>query len=417
MKKWYMILFGALAVLMLALPVTAQDAKSPDEICQDAIAAATDPDTRQFTQAEQVVQPGVDYRAIFCTAVGPVYVDLLENETPVTVNNFVFLAQNGYYNHTTFHRVIENFMAQGGDPKGDGTGGPGYEFKNEPVPALNFDAPGLLAMANAGPDTNGSQFFITTVPYPSLNQSYTIFGKVLKGQANVEAIKLRDPATATELGTSLETVVIITDSAVVALPADAEPLTSAEVQTEMDKVSSIITPDVESVLEAKTAVFTTQEEVDSAPEVARENLNDFLTSHNHNFRVMGTINNKACDLQNIQFMSASYTLDAFATPEDAAAALADENFAKLPTQFGFAEGEHSDNLSQPLFKQTITACDQEALDALTYWQRGRFIATVEIVLPTSNPNTSTAIDRILSEFVGQQLFEPVLSGVLYRDIR
>src|SRR5690606_7480411 len=126
--------------------------------------------------------------------------------------SFVFLSQNGYYNNTTFHRVIQDFMAQGGDPTAQGAGGPGYRFPDEFVGFLNFDRPGLLAMANTGqPVTNGSQFFITTSLPDYLNFRHTIFGEVLEGQDVVENIALRDPETATEPGTSLDTVVIVTD--------------------------------------------------------------------------------------------------------------------------------------------------------------------------------------------------------------
>ena len=129
-----------------------------------------------------------DYAAEFRTSYGNIRVDLLEVETPVTVNNFVFLARQGYYDGLIFHRVIENFMIQGGDPTGTGGGGPGYQFQDEIVAGLAFDAPGKLAMANAGPGTNGSQFFITTVPTPHLNGNHTIFGVVTQGQDVVDAI-------------------------------------------------------------------------------------------------------------------------------------------------------------------------------------------------------------------------------------
>ena len=129
-----------------------------------------------------------NYAADFRTNYGNFRVELLVSQAPVTVNNFVFLAQQGYYDGLTFHRVIENFMIQGGDPTGTGGGGPGYRFEDEIVPGLVFDAPGLLAMANAGPDTNGSQFFITTVPTPHLNGNHTIFGTVTEGQSVVDAI-------------------------------------------------------------------------------------------------------------------------------------------------------------------------------------------------------------------------------------
>ena len=106
----------------------------------------------------------------------------------MTVNNFVFLAGDGFYNNVICHRVIPGFMIQGGDPAGTGTGGPGYKFQDEFDPSLVFDTNGILAMANAGPGTNGSQFFITVAPTPHLNGAHTIFGKVTDGQEIVAAI-------------------------------------------------------------------------------------------------------------------------------------------------------------------------------------------------------------------------------------
>lgn len=106
----------------------AQDARTPQAICEQAAQALAEPETREFEAAEDVLQDGVDYWAVICTAKGPIYLDLLEEEAPLTVNNFVFLAQHDFYNNTTFHRVLPGFMAQGGDPTGTGAGGPGYEF-------------------------------------------------------------------------------------------------------------------------------------------------------------------------------------------------------------------------------------------------------------------------------------------------
>ena len=134
---------------------------------------------------------------------GPIVIRLLPDHAPRTVRNFVDLAQGGrewtdprtgrvttgrLYDGTIFHRVIPNFMIQGGDPLGTGTGGPGYQFADEFHPKLQFDRPYLLAMANAGPGTNGSQFFITTVPTPHLNRRHTIFGEVIQGQEVVDQI-------------------------------------------------------------------------------------------------------------------------------------------------------------------------------------------------------------------------------------
>lgn len=134
------------------------------------------------------------YTATFTMASGGEFVaELFDDQAPITVNNFVFLARQGYYNGTTFHRVIDGFMAQGGDPTGTGSGGPGYQFEDEIDPNLTFDRAGLLAMANAGPNTNGSQFFITYAPTPHLNGLHTIFGEIIEGMDVVNGITRRDP--------------------------------------------------------------------------------------------------------------------------------------------------------------------------------------------------------------------------------
>jgi cyclophilin family peptidyl-prolyl cis-trans isomerase len=129
--------------------------------------------------------------AVIKTNMGTIELELFPKEAPKAVENFTKLANKGYYNGVTFHRVIENFMIQGGDPTGTGRGGEsiwGKPFEDEFSPDLKFDKPGILAMANAGPNTNGSQFFITLVPTPWLNNHHTIFGKVIKGMDVVQAI-------------------------------------------------------------------------------------------------------------------------------------------------------------------------------------------------------------------------------------
>ena len=125
----------------------------------------------------------------FTTNKGEININLLPEKSPVTVASFVNLVKNGYYNGLQFHRVIEDFMAQGGDPTGTGMGGPGYRFEDEVDNGLDFSVPGKLAMANAGPGTNGSQFFITTVPTEWLNGNHTIFGEVVS-ESDLEVVKL-----------------------------------------------------------------------------------------------------------------------------------------------------------------------------------------------------------------------------------
>lgn len=161
------------------------------------------------TAPEMALDATKQYSATVKMAKGGEFViQLFPDKAPITVNSFVFLAQQGYFNGVTFHRVLDGFMAQGGDPTGTGMGGPGYQLQNEDSD-LTFDKPGVVAMANAGRDTNGSQFFITFAPYPSLNGGYTIFGQVISGMDVVNGLTRRDPQTnPTYPGDAIESVTI-----------------------------------------------------------------------------------------------------------------------------------------------------------------------------------------------------------------
>jgi peptidylprolyl isomerase len=140
------------------------------------------------------IDPAKNYTATITTPRGDIVVKLRPDIAPQTVNSFVFLAREGYYDGLTWHRVLPGFMAQGGDPTGTGTGGPGYNVPAEFTDKLLFDRPGIVAMArSADPDSAGSQFFITTAPAPHLNQQYTPFGEVIEGQEIVDGIPLRNP--------------------------------------------------------------------------------------------------------------------------------------------------------------------------------------------------------------------------------
>ncbi len=132
------------------------------------------------------------YTATLETSRGNIVIDLFPQDAPKTVNNFVFLAKDGFYNGTVFHRVIENFMIQGGDPTGTGRGGPGYKFEDEVKGNPRKHQPGSLSMANSGPNTNGSQFFITHVATDWLNGKHTVFGQVRSGQDVVDSVKQGD---------------------------------------------------------------------------------------------------------------------------------------------------------------------------------------------------------------------------------
>ena len=156
-----------------------------------------------------VIDPKKKYSAIFHTSKGDFTIELFADKVPNTVNNFVFLAKDGFYNDTTFHRVIKDFMVQGGDPEGSGRGGPGYKFKDEFHASLKHSGPGVLSMANAGPHTNGSQFFITHLATPHLDGKHAVFGKVVKGMDVVNAIPERDPGRARQSGESLLSIEIV----------------------------------------------------------------------------------------------------------------------------------------------------------------------------------------------------------------
>jgi peptidyl-prolyl cis-trans isomerase B (cyclophilin B) len=141
---------------------------------------------------EMQIDPVKSYRAVIETSRGVIELALYPQHAPRTVNNFVFLAREGFYNDISFHRVISDFMIQGGDPTGTGRGGPGYKFEDELKGNPLKHETGVISMANAGPNTNGSQFFITHSPQPHLNGRHTVFGKVVSGQNVVDAIQQGD---------------------------------------------------------------------------------------------------------------------------------------------------------------------------------------------------------------------------------
>jgi cyclophilin family peptidyl-prolyl cis-trans isomerase len=149
---------------------------------------------RQFTKCpEMTVDKTKTYTATIKTEKGDIVVQLFADKTPMAVNSFIFLAKNGWFDNTTFHRVLPDFVAQAGDPSGTGYGGPGYVFENEILADLKFDKPGMLGMANSGPNSNGSQFFITFKPETQLNGKYTVIGQVISGLDVAAKLTPRDP--------------------------------------------------------------------------------------------------------------------------------------------------------------------------------------------------------------------------------
>lgn len=184
--------FGALAILVYS--GNKQKSETPKANQNSQESSAKDKQTtmgpKQYPSPPGVLPENerVGKKAVFETNMGSFTVKLHGDKTPKTVSNFIFLAKDGFYDGLVFHRVIADFMIQGGDPLGNGTGGPGYQFEDEFDSTLSFSKPGLLAMANAGPATNGSQFFITVTNTPHLNNKHTIFGEVSEGYDVVEKI-------------------------------------------------------------------------------------------------------------------------------------------------------------------------------------------------------------------------------------
>lgn len=405
-----------LILMMLATSsaLNAQDDSpegTPDEICANAT-PADDPENREFAAAEDVLEAGVDYRAILCTNVGAIYVDLYEEFTPITVNNFVFLSQNGYYNNTNFHRVIENFMAQAGDPTGTGSGGPGYRFIDEYVGFLNFNRSGLLAMANTGqPTTNGSQFFITTALPTHLNFAHTIFGDVLVGQDVVDNIELRDPQTATSDGTSLDTVVIITNPELVdAEIAEVVFATEEDAQTILDNLPDLGIPLDPNV----TGVFSSDEVVTNLSDDIRGEAETLLGANNHLFSVSASHINDTCDLTNIPFMRVKYTLHTFTSTVDASNVIADEFLLDFITNGNDYTETVGVVLTNPIYLVESNACGSPAMRAITFWQRGRNIAVAEVILPVAEIAT---VEGWLYQVVGIQVYEFLFTDLLIPEIR
>ena len=221
--KGFLTLFSATAFLM-ACAQAAPALPTPAPTSAPALQAAAMPKPKSYSAPPPMkVDASKSYTATFETDKGKIVIELYAKDAPTTVNNFVFLAREGFYDGTTFHRVIPGFMAQGGDPTGTGTGGPGYQFEDEFSPKLRHDGPGILSMANAGPNTNGSQFFITYVATPFLDafnpdgsrkdcrpgvSCHAVFGKVTQGMDVLGQITPRDPSRAAFTGDVIRKVTI-----------------------------------------------------------------------------------------------------------------------------------------------------------------------------------------------------------------
>jgi cyclophilin family peptidyl-prolyl cis-trans isomerase len=209
------IVFGALLVMLTVAACGADDLKEVPSNGSGLTPTPTTTTAGDTPVAKQYDAPPAmtldtthSYTATFKTSKGDIVVELFADKAPITVNNFVFLARESFYDNTVFHRVLADFMAQGGDPTGTGTGGPGYRFEDEFDASLKHTKPGILSMANAGPNTNGSQFFLTFVPTPHLDNKHTVFGQVIEGLDIMLSLTLRDPQRDQYPGDALETIVI-----------------------------------------------------------------------------------------------------------------------------------------------------------------------------------------------------------------
>jgi cyclophilin family peptidyl-prolyl cis-trans isomerase len=195
--------------------------------CATSVDPTSEPKTLQWSAAPSMtIDTSKTYNATLVTEIGDIVLELAADKVPIIVNNFVFLAREGYYDNITFHRVIPDFMVQGGDRTGSGTGGPGYTIPDEFHPDLRHDSAGVISTANVGlPDTNGSQFFITLAPTPRLDglnpddsakdcanprvSCHSVFGRVTQGMDVLRSIRIRDPQTDRNPGTRLVTVRIV----------------------------------------------------------------------------------------------------------------------------------------------------------------------------------------------------------------
>ena len=399
---WIRTALASLFIWLLAF-AAAQSPQSISDIC--AAAQPVERAAMQFQAAEETLVDDIDYRAILCTSAGAIYVDLFETLTPVTVNNFVFLAQQGYYDSTIFHRVIPNFMAQAGDPTATGRGGPGYQFEDEPIGFLTFDRPGLLAMANAGPGTNGSQFFITTAATPHLNYRHTIFGDVLLGQDHVAAIRERDPQTAAEPGETLQTIVIVTDPSAV----DNSGIIELEAAAQADVIAAF------AGLRGDAKLATTEDILKALPADLQDDFAAFADAYGHQYRYGTQILNAECSSE-MFFSSLGYQVDVFESREAAAAAWRDDLMKDLVKSQGFSQPIEEEywNMDKPFLQAAPTCAGEVGFHLLSLYTRGRYLVTIQSLVNASILE-QTSPDGLLYSLANQ--IEMAFASIYASEIR
>lgn len=410
MHRTRLLIALALTSLFAALTL-GQEAASPQEICdaQDAVELSM----MQFDAPDDVLAADVDYRAIFCTSAGAIYVDLYEAITPVTVNNFVFLTGQGYYDSTTFHRVIPNFMAQGGDPTATGRGGPGYKFGDEAVGWLTFDRPGLLAMANAGPGTNGSQFFITTAPTPHLNYKHTIFGDVLAGQDIVESIRERDPSTATEMGEALQSVIIISDLDQVDNSAFAalESASPEQISAAFDAFSGSLPPTLPTNADT-SGLFTADQLTASVAADLQDAYAEYADQHGLQYRRRAEVDNVDCSA-GIYFTALGYQVDVFESASAAAAAMSDDLTSRILAGQGYQPLESSVNSYS---REIPTCADEPGVQTLSLYRYGRYLVSVDVLVAQGVLEQAGVTGALVLADLSRQI-EPAFADIYRQELR
>ncbi|MBN2305109.1 MAG: peptidylprolyl isomerase [Anaerolineae bacterium] len=418
------VIAGALPLANVA-PVSAQSGPTPDELCAAAVENAPEPESREFEQADDVLKDGVDYGVVFCTERGAIYIDLLEAESPMTVNNFVFLAQQDFFNNTTFHRVLPGFMAQGGDPTGTGGGGPGYEFGDETDNGLAFDQAGLLAMANAGPGTNGSQFFITYAETPWLDGNHTIFGRVLQGMIVAEALTPRDPDTGPAYtGDILHAVVIVEDPASMTITPDPAP----DVDTIQAAMVDSLLPQLTGrlvVQEDYTHTYDLDAEAESWEPDGGAALVDYLRAYlsDHNFlgtaAALLTIDECPENPADFPFSVIAFQVSDYGTADGGAAVVFDDARSDQLVETGAYEG-YADVFDGAGRLYTRVMPEDARCGANNIYYRlelpvGRYVLASDLIADSTVINDSS--DPTAEEFaayLGQNLLQYTLGGVLAR---
>jgi peptidylprolyl isomerase/peptidyl-prolyl cis-trans isomerase B (cyclophilin B) len=402
--------------------VLRQDGQTPAELCDQATADLAEPESRVFGQAEDVLEAGTDYWAVLCTAQGPIYLDLFEDRAPQTVNNFVFLAENDYYNNTTFHRVLPGFMAQGGDPTGTGSGGPGYSFGDETDNELVFDTPGLLAMANAGPNTNGSQFFITYAPTPWLDGNHTIFGEVYQGLDVAELLTPRDPEQVPGYeGDALQTVVIVQDPAGVNATEDAAP-SGEHFQALLEQVIAGQLNQQFQIVEARSGLRDLDAEAEAWADGGEE-LVDLMreTLSANDFQGAATIWLETAECpanpEDLPIWGIGLSVVEFGSAEQAEAVVNDEARAGQIVESGlFATSETPEEVSGRVYGQPTDAyCSPDGMFYRYEVPRGRYMLVAEMAVDGTIINDEAEPSVVpLLDFLMTGLLEGSIGSTLDR---